>query len=116
MVITQILEGQMIKYSLETKIIKTTINEPFYKAGKILGWKGSTAGLGINHSIIKLVLKTKCRLIIHVATAGHDYWVTHDIIKHFIKNNNTEYKAGGKKFVTVLPWRIFKGFHPRPEL
>jgi len=107
------LEGQKINLSMESKIIKTTINEPFYKAGKILGWKSSSAGLGINHSIIKLVLKTKCRLIVHVASAGHDYHVSPDQIKHFIKNNNTEYKAGGKKFVTVLPWRIFRGFYPK---
>ena len=102
------LEGQSFYYNHETHLAKITIFQPFYKAGKILGWNKEfkSVGLGLNKSIINFILKTKSTLIIRVEQENKEYWIRYDALNHFIKNNNTEYKAGGKKFVHVIPWKI----------
>ena len=102
------LAGQKVVYNSETKIAKTTIAEPFYKAGKILGWKNTkrTVGLGLNPKIVEFILKSRCTLIIHVAKDQKDYWLRPDVLSDFVKYNNTEYKAGGKLMVHVIPWEL----------
>ena len=102
------LDGQKITYNDERKILKTIIEVPFYKAGIILSWdqRFGSPGLGLNHKIIQYVLKTKSYLCIHVGQEGSDYWIKYDALVDFIKNNNTEYKAG-KIDVTVISWKLF---------
>lgn len=102
------LDGQRVAYNEERKIVKTTIEVPFFKAGKILSWDQGlgSPGLGLNHKIIQYVLKTKSYLCIHVGQEGADYWIRNSVLVDFIKNNNTEYKAG-KIDVTVISWKLF---------
>ena len=102
------LDGQKVAYNEERKIVKTTIEVPFFKAGKILSWSQDlgSPGLGLNHKIIQYVLKTKSYLCIHVGQEGADYWIRNSVLVDFIKKNNTEYKAG-KIDVTVISWKLF---------
>ncbi len=102
------LDGQLITYNEDRKIIKTTIEVPFFKAGKILSWNQElgSPGLGFNHKIIQYVIKTKSYLCVHVGQEGADYWIKNDVLVDFIKKNNTEYKAG-KIDVSVIPWKLF---------
>lgn len=102
-----LLDGQPLVYGAESKICKTTIEEPFIKAGKILGWIDHCPGIGLNKKIIEFVVRRKATLIVHVASAGNDYWISWDKLQDFIKNNNTEYMAGGKKLVDVISWKAF---------
>ena len=106
------LGGQQICFNSERKLIKTTINQPFYSAGKILKWHHSfgCVGLGLNHSIILFVVKTKSHLIIRVEQEQKEYWINYDRLDEFIRNNNTEYEAGGKKLVHVIPWSLCSRF------
>lgn len=102
------LEGQSFYYNHESHIAKLTIFQPFLTAGKILGWdkQYGTVGLGINKSIVKFILKTKSVLIIRVEEENKEYWIRYDDLKQFLKNYNSEYKAGGKKLVHVIPWKL----------
>ena len=109
------LDGQQIAYNPESKIVKTTINEPFFKASKILNWNKPSPGLGLNRKIIDFVLKTKSRLIVHVTTSGHDYWIASDKLVEILKTHNTQYKVVGTTWLCVLPWKDFVGYH-HPEV
>ena len=108
------LGGQQIFFNAERKLAKTTINQPFYKAGKILNWHNSfgSVGLGLNKQIISFIIKTKSYLIIRVEEESKEYFINYDKIKEFIDHNNTLYKAG-KVTVHVIPWSLTTRF---PEL
>lgn len=111
---TQILNfgGQKVVYNHETKIAKTTINEPFWSAGKQLGWNKAdgTVGIGINQQIISFIMKTKATLIVHVATEGKDYWLKYDALKDFIEYNQTEWTTGNTK-LNVISWKRFTRYN-----
>ena len=102
------LDGQLVTYNEDRKIIKTTIEVPFFKAGKILSWSKrlGSPGIGFNHKIIAFVIKTKSYLCVHVGQEGADYWIKNDVLVDFINKNNTEYTAG-KTIVSVIPWKLF---------
>jgi len=101
-------EGQEIEYSLASHVVRTTIEEPFYKAGKIFGWEGRTPGLGINDKIIKFLKKMKSVLIVHVSSANEDYWINYPTLKNWIDNNNCQYRVRNNVIVYVIPWNLFK--------
>lgn len=105
------LDGQKVAYNPDTKIVKTTIKEPFYKASKILGWNKQSPGLGLNEKIIQLVVKTKSHLIVHVESSCHDYSIPWDKVSHILKTENTQYRVTGDNWLSVLPWREFGGYH-----
>lgn len=104
-----ILDGQPLVYNAERKLGKTTIEEPFFKAGKILGWDPScgSPGIGLNEKICEFIIKREATLIVHVASAGHDYWITWGYLVAFIKNNNVKYRVPGNKWVNVISWKSF---------
>jgi len=99
------LDGQKVVYNHESKIAKTTIKEPFYKAGKIFGWSDKSPGLGLNLKVIDFILKTKCTLIIHVESAGNDYWLKNDVLKAFLQQNNVDYKIRDT-VLKIIPWKL----------
>ena len=112
---TFLLDGQKITYVEDSKVVKFAIHTPFVKAGHILGWNISefgSPGLGINHAIIKFIERRKCTLIIHIDSEAYDCIIKFDVLSKFIKNNNNEYRAGGKKFVHVIPLNLCKGKKP----
>jgi len=98
---------QSFKYNPEAKIIKTTIDEPFYSASKKLGWQEQSPGIGINEKILNIVLKTHSVLIVYLVSADHDYFMKWDAIKQFIKDNNVDYKVKDT-WLKVLPLKKFK--------
>lgn len=101
------LDGQPLVYNSFTKIGKTAIEEPFLKAGKMLKWNPEVAGIGLNKKITEFMIKRKATLIVYIVSVGKDYWISWDKLRDFIKNNNTEYMAGGKKLVDVISWQEF---------
>lgn len=107
--------SQKCVYNLDSKICKTTIHEPFIKAGKMLGWGNSSPGLGLNKSILTFVIRLRLRLVIHVESVGKDYWITSEKLYDFIKNNNTEYKVGNDNWLNVISWKEFTRFMPKSE-
>jgi len=116
---TFLLDGQQITYVEDSKVVKFAIHEPFFKAGHILGWDISTfgsVGLGINHTIIKFLERRRCTLIIHIDSEGYDCVIKYDALVKFIKTQNNEYKAGGKKFVHVIPLKLCIGYPKKESL
>ena len=108
------LEGQKVMYNHETKIAKTTINEPFMSAGKKFHWGYSSPGIGLNLHLVELILKTKCILIVHVASTGHDYFLRHDVLLQFLRNHNTDYKIRNT-VLKIVPWELFTREIPHIE-
>lgn len=102
-------QTQKLDYNHDTKTAYTTIDEPFYSAGKKLGWSENVPGLGFNLHIISFVLKTKCTLVVKVGTTGHEYFIQEDRLREFLINNNCEYEKSGvqlrvisfKKFIRI---------------
>lgn len=112
-----LLDGQQVTFVEGiTNILKFAIHEPFFRAGHILGWNISefgSVGLGINHSIIKFTERARCKLIIHIDSEGYDCIIGYDVLKQFIKNHPNEYRAGGKKFVHVIPLKLCVGHNQK---
>jgi len=108
--------SQKCVYNLESKILKTTIREPFMKAGKILGWGDSSPGIGLNKTILSFVIRMRLRLIVFVESADCDYWITHEKLYQFIKKNNTEYKVGNDNWLNVISWKEFTRFMHKGEV
>jgi len=101
------LEGQNAGYEDQIKALFVTIHEPFYAAGKLLHWpESSTIGLGLNKTIIDVLLKMKCNLVVKVDTAHASYWCHYDRIKKFLDEHQTEYTISGKT-LNVISWKIF---------
>ena len=100
-----IIDGQKIIHVPDTKAVYIDIREPFFSAGKKLGWEEKCPGLGINQKIIDFVLKTKSRLVINVLSAGVKYWISWDHIKDFMEHNDCNWGVKGGVTVIVLPWR-----------
>lgn len=104
------LEGQKFIYNEQTKVTVVEITQPFLKAGSIIKWdkKFGIPGLGINKSIIKFVQSSKSKLLVRVLSnsTNKEYWINHDSLKNFIKNNPSEYCISGKT-INVIPWCIF---------
>ena len=102
-----ILDGQKVIFNPEAKILKTTIEKPFFSAGRILGWKGKTAGIGINKKIIEKVLRNNATLIVYVWDSDRDYFLRPDKLKQFLLHHNHEYLTPKKIWVDVIPWDLF---------
>lgn len=109
------LDGEPVIYNPDLKVLKVTIKEPFFSAGKILSWEPASAGLGFNEKIINFIIQHKLRLIVHVSTVGSDYWQSWDKIEDFLKNNNCDWKLETGRWLKVISWRTFIGHHPHVE-
>ncbi len=110
-----ILEGQAIQYNSMIKTAYVTINEPFYSAGKKLGWKHPDPGLGFNHSIIDFVMKRQCHLVVKIGISGVSYWIYYDRLKQFLENNNCDYHISGKN-LKVISWKLFVRLSEHEEI
>ena len=99
-------QSQKLDYNHDTKTAYTVINEPFISAGKQLGWSEHVPGLGFNLHIISFCLKTKCTLVVHVNSTGHDYFIQEDKLKDFLINNNCNYTKSGVE-LRVISWKKF---------
>jgi len=107
-VFLKVIEGQHVLINSQAGVIILEIEEPFMKAGKLLNWDLSlygSPGFGINKSIINMVLNYKFKMLIRHGTE-REFWLNHDKLRDFIKNNNTEYKVKSK-FIDVIPWKLF---------
>jgi len=100
-------EGQLIEYNHNSKVARTTIHEPFYSAGKKLGWKNKSPGIGLNQTLIKFVLKTHCRLVVFVLSADRNYWITSEKLRDFMQRNNCDWKVAGNTWLKVFDWKLF---------
>jgi len=101
------MEGEKVTYDDMGKTLYVVIQEPFYSAGKKLGWNESkTAGLGFNKSIITHILKFKCHMVVNVGTAQYSYWIHYDRLKKFIEDHNCNYTVSGKELI-VISWETF---------
>jgi hypothetical protein len=110
-----ILESQEIQYNPSIKTAFTTINEPFYSAGKKLGWKKSEPGIGLNQSIIDFVMKRQCHLVVKIGVSNVQYWIYYDRLKQFMADNNCKYTVSGKT-LTVISWKLFVRLNEHEEI
>lgn len=103
----KIFHGQKIEYDEEKRLVKTSIQEPFWTASKKLGWKIKSAGLGFNTDILDFIISNKYNLQVMVESANHEYIIPYETLKNFIDNNHTYYHKTGVD-LGVIPWRLFK--------
>ena len=106
---------QKFVYNLDSRIGKTVIVEPFMKAGKILGWADSSPGLGFNKEMLNFIIRMRLRFVVLVESEDKEYWITHQVLYDFIKNNNTDYKVGWDRWLNVISWKKFTRFMPKSE-
>jgi len=100
-----VIDGQKIIHAPATKTVFIDIGEPFYSAGKKLGWKEKCPGLGINEKIINFVIKTKSHLVVNVVSAGVKYWINWDHIQSFMQKNECHWRVKAGVVVVVIPWK-----------
>lgn len=99
-----LLDGQPLVYNADRKFGNTSIEEPFLKAGKIFGFKGP--GIGLNPKLCEFIIKRKAVLMVYVVSFNHSYWMGWDKLKQYVEKGY-EYKAGGHKWVFVIPLEAF---------
>lgn len=103
-------DGQTIKINHESKVVMMKINEPFFKAGKLLGWieQYGSPGFGFNKKIINYVIKNKMKLLIRSDTLSDkkEYWTVYDKISWFVSNHKTHYTIKGIELI-ILPLKFF---------
>jgi|APSaa5957512535_1039671.scaffolds.fasta_scaffold00325_72 hypothetical protein len=105
-----ILDTQKIVYNPQSKIAVTTIDEPFYSAGKnIPGWKWKPQAIGLNLRVIQFVLASNFTLVIYVDKYRHSYRITSDQLKQYIDNNNCDYKIKNT-ILKVIPIDLLTSF------
>lgn len=103
-----ILDTQKINYNPEKKIAVTTIDEPFMSAGKKLGWRWKSPGIGLNLKVIKFILDTQYTLIINIESFRNKsgkqatFYLSYDKLRHFLTNTNYDYKVRNT-IVKVIP-------------
>ena len=102
-----ILGGQQVFYDDLGKTLYASIQEPFKKAGHILGWTIPCAGFGFNKEIINFIKTRRCHFVVNVLSEGKFYWIDHDKLFDFIENNNTSYILSNSNVVTVISWKKF---------
>lgn len=105
------IDGQKIIFNPESNVLIFDITTPFRSAGKFLGWKSEygTPGIGINDGICYFVNDKRCKLLVNVLSAPGNkaYWINYDKLRSFIKNNNTHWRVSKKKYIHVIPWKLF---------
>ena len=102
-----VFDGQFVKYNHSTKTAFTSIREPYYAAGKVLGWPEKVPGIGLNLKIIDFIMKTKCHLVVRVESTGHNYWIYFDALKKFIDTHYCSYKGKTGVEMKVISWKKF---------
>ena len=105
------LGGQQIVYNPNSKTVRFSILTPFMMAGHKLNWditKFGSVGLGINHSILKFLERTKSTLIVHIDSDNYDCVIKYDDLSKFIKHNNNEWRTGNQ-FIHVIPLQLCRG-------
>ena len=98
-------EGQSFIFNHERHVIKLVIRKTFRNAGSLLEWdpKYGKKGIGINKSIISLLIKTKSNLIIRLEEEQKEYRIKFDKIEQFLKNNKTEHRVNKHRSIHHIP-------------
>ena len=97
--------GQEFKYNFDIHTVITTIKEPFWSAGKKLGWDKPAPGLGFNDGLMQYIIRRKANLIVHVE--GHKYFIPFNRLMLFIQNNNCDWFLRDGMYLRVISWKEF---------
>jgi hypothetical protein len=106
-----ILDTQHIKYNINTKIAATSIEKPFMAAGKKLGWRWKSPGIGLNLKVIQFLLHRKFTLVLYIESYDATYFLKHDHLLEFLRDNVVDYKIKDT-VLKVIPIEIFTTFNP----
>jgi len=109
-----ILDGQKINYNSESKIMATTIETPFFSAGKKLGWRWQPQAVGLNLKVIQFLLSTKFTLVVYIEHYHHSYFFPYDKLKDYLQNNECDYKIRDT-VLKVIPIELFTSYNPHIE-
>jgi len=105
------LNGQRVRHNPESKILVTTIEKPFMSAGKKLGWRWKSPGIGLNLKVVQFLLTTKSTLILYIDSYNCNYFLKHDHLLDYLRNNDCDYKIRDT-VLKVIPIDLFTTFNP----
>jgi hypothetical protein len=86
----------------------TTINEPFYTAGKLLGWKGNPVGVGIAKEIVDFAAERWYNIAVTIGNNPHRFVFDAEEWKALCEKNKWTYDISANKILYVLPWSMMK--------
>lgn len=109
--IVVLLDGQKVNYNPESKIAATTIEKPFMSAGKKIGWRWKSPGIGLNLKVVQFLLTTKYTLILYVEFYHSNYFLKHDHLLEYLRNNDCDYKIRDT-VLKVIPIELFTTYNP----
>ena len=102
-----LFDGQKATYNSESKILLTSIDDPFYAAGKkIPDWEWKAPGFGLNLRLIDFILKHKCNLMINNVAWGSTHRIEFNRLLSFLQQYNTDYKIRNT-VLKIVPIEIF---------
>lgn len=89
--------------------VYTTLEEPWYRAGVILGWSGNPSGIGIAKEIVEFAAARWYSIAVSVGTNSRWFIFDAEKWKNLCEENNWIYKLHEGKTLYVLPWSIMRG-------
>jgi hypothetical protein len=97
---------QIVEIDDKEGFMTTALDEPFYTAGKILGWKGNSVGIGIAKEIVEY---GACRWFsIVVIVNNRKYVYDAEDWKKVCEENKWLYTVSNDKTLYVLPWSYMR--------
>jgi len=106
-----LLDGQKVKYNSERKIAVTTIEKPFMSAGKKLGWRWTSPGIGLNLKVVQFLLQSKFTLILYIEFYNCNYFLKFDQLFEYLRDNECDYKIR-ETVLKVIPIELFTTYNP----
>src|SRR3990167_5856232 len=104
------LNGQKVNYNPDSKIAVTTIKEPFMSAGKKVGWRWRSPGIGLNLKVVQFLLTSKYTLILYIESYHHNYFLKHDQLLQYLRDNYCDYKIR-ETVLKLIPIELFTTYN-----
>jgi hypothetical protein len=86
----------------------THLEECWYKAGKTLGWKGNSTGIGIAKDIVDYAASKWLNIAVTVGSNPHWFIFDAEEWKKICEANKWIYQVDHDKIIYVLPWSMLK--------
>lgn len=96
--------SQMILVYPDQKIIKTSIREPFFSAGKQFGWTGNSVGIGLSEEIIEFAFKNDYDICVSVGENPNLFWTSAKTWKSVCESKKQFFDLHDGKRLYVYQW------------
>lgn len=100
--------SQVVDIDDKEGFLSTHIETPFFTAGKLLGWKGKSVGIGLSEEIVRYAKEHLYTIVVTVGSNQSKFYLDGEDWYYTCQNNHWTYKVDKEKTVFVMPWFMLK--------